>query len=74
LKSLSTRDRYSNQVTAQLTRSFNQVEDKIARAILKYRSLGLLPENQLVAPNGLEKLQDEITDSIDRLKLEQTLV
>jgi hypothetical protein len=33
--------------------------------------LGSLPENQLVAPRGLEKLQDEITDSIDRLKLEQ---
>jgi hypothetical protein len=50
------------------------VEEEVARAILKYRSLGSLPENQLAALKGFEKLQDEITDIIGRLKREQTLV
>lgn len=74
LKSLSARNRYSSQVTAQLTRSLNQVEEEVARAILKYRTLGSLPENKLAALKGLEKLQDEITDIIGRLKRELTLV
>ncbi len=74
LKSLSARNRYSNQVTAQLTQSLNQVEDEIARAILKYRSLGSLPDNQLAALKGLEKLQAEVIEIIGRLKREQTLV
>ena len=64
LKSLSTRNRYTDQVTAQLTRSLDQAEKEVAKAILKYRTLGSLPDNKLAALKGLEKLQTELDDII----------
>ena len=57
LKSLTARNRYNDQVTAQLTQALKQAEDEVARAILQYRSLGSLPDNKLAALKGLEKLQ-----------------
>ncbi|MCC6271512.1 MAG: phage head morphogenesis protein, partial [Microbacteriaceae bacterium] len=74
LKSLTARNRYNDQVTAQLTQALKQAEDEVARAILQYRSLGSLPDNKLAALKGLEKLQLEIDDTMKRLKREQTLV
>ena len=74
LKSLTARNRYNDQVTAQLTQALKQAEDEVARAILKYRSLGSLPDNKLAALKGLEKLQLELDDTMKRLKREQTLV
>jgi hypothetical protein len=74
LKSLSARNRYTDQVTVQLTRSLDQAEKEVAKAILKYRTLGSLPDNKLAALKGLEKLQAELDDIIKRLKREQTLV
>jgi SPP1 gp7 family putative phage head morphogenesis protein len=73
LKSLSARNRYTDQVTAQLTRSLDQAEKEVAKAILKYRTIGSLPDNKLAALKGLEKLQAEIAEIIGRLKREQTL-
>jgi SPP1 gp7 family putative phage head morphogenesis protein len=74
LKSLAARNRYTDQVTAQLTRSLDQAEKEVAKAILKYRTLGSLPDNKLAALKGLEKLQAELDDIIKRLKSDQTLV
>ena len=74
LKSLSARNRYTDQVTAELTRSLDQAEKEVAKAILKYRTLGSLPDNKLAALKGLEKLQAELDDIIKRLKSDQTLV
>ena len=45
LKSLTARNRFNDQVTAQLTQALKQAEDEVARAILQYRSLGCLPDN-----------------------------
>ena len=61
LKSLTARNRYTDQVTAQLTQALKQAEDEVARAILQYRSLGSLPDNKLAALKGLEKLQPKST-------------
>ena len=74
LKSLTARNRYNDQVTAQLTQALKQAEDEVARAILQYRSLGSLPDNKLAALKGLEKLQLELDVTMKRLKREQTLV
>ena len=74
LKSLSARNRYTDQVTAQLTRSLGQAEQEVAKAILKYRTLGSLPDNKLAALKGLEKLQAELDDIIKQLKNDQTLI
>ncbi len=35
LKSLTDRNRYNDQVTAQLTQALKQAEDEVARAILQ---------------------------------------
>jgi SPP1 gp7 family putative phage head morphogenesis protein len=74
LKSLTARNRYNDQVTAQLTQALKQAEDEVARAILQYRSLGSLPDNKLAALKGLEKLQGELDDVLRQLKRDQTLV
>jgi SPP1 gp7 family putative phage head morphogenesis protein len=46
----------------------------VARAILKYRTLGSLPDNKLAALKGLEKLQSELDVVMRQLKRDQTLV
>jgi SPP1 gp7 family putative phage head morphogenesis protein len=74
LKSLSARNRYTDQDTAELTRSLDQAEKEVAKAILKYRTLGSLPDNKLSALKGLEKLQAELDDIVKKLKSDQTLV
>ena len=42
-------------------------------AILRYKSLGSLPDNQLAALTGLKKLQTDIREAMARLRREQTL-
>ena len=74
LKSLTARNRYNDQVTAQLTQALKQAEDEVAHTILQYRSLASLPDNKLAALKGLEKLQSELDDTLRQLKREQTLV
>lgn len=73
LKSLKSRNRYNDSITAQLTQSLNKAEQEVAQAILKYRSLGSLPDNKLAALKGLEKLQGELDDILNQLKRDQTL-
>ena len=74
LKSLKSRNRYNDSITAQLTQSLNKAGQEVAQAILKYRSLGSLPDNKLAALKGLEKLQGELDDVLRQLKRDQTLV
>lgn len=74
LRSLRARDRYGNKVTAKLTLALKQAQEDVARAILKYRSLGSLPDNKLAPLKGLEKLQAEIDELLKDLKREQTLL
>ncbi|QBG46055.1 phage head morphogenesis protein [Verrucomicrobia bacterium S94] len=73
-KSLKTRNRYSDSVTAQLTQALKKAEQEVAQAILKYKSLGSLPDNQLARLSGLEKLQGELGDVTRTLKKQQTLI
>ena len=74
VKSLKSRNRYTDSITAQLTQSLNKAEQEVARAILKYRTLGSLPDNKLAALKGLEKLQSELDEVMRQLKRDQTLV
>jgi hypothetical protein len=48
-------------------------EDEVRGAILRYKSLGLLPDNQLAALQGLKKLQADIRETMTRLRRDQTL-
>ncbi|GAB4303509.1 MAG: hypothetical protein Fur0034_19520 [Desulfuromonadia bacterium] len=45
-----------------------------SRAILRYKSLGSLPDNKLAALEGLRKLQTHIQETTSRLHREQTLL
>lgn len=73
-KSLANRDLYDAQVAAGLTSSLKDVQEQVSKSILKYRSIGNLPENKLAALTGLEKLQREIDDIFRELKKNNTLV
>jgi len=59
LKSLSVRNRYTDQVTAQRTRSLDQAEKEVAKAILKYRT-----------PAGIDKLATKVFSFVDTNALE----
>lgn len=74
LAGLAARDRYTSQITLQLTKGLNTSQNEISKAILKYKSLGSLPDNKLAALNGLEKLQLEISDILKQLKKDHTLI
>lgn len=73
-RSLAARDVYAERVAFQLTHSLKTTQDKIYKAILRYKSLGSLPENKLAGLKGLEKLDAEIREAIDILSTDQTLV
>ena len=73
-KSLKARNRYSDTITAQLTQALKTAEQDVAQAILKYRTLGSLPDNQLARLTGLEKLQGELGEITRTLKKQQTLI
>ena len=66
--------RYNDTVTAPLTQSLKQTEQDVAQAILRYRSLGSLSDNELAALTGLEKLQTELDDLLRQLQREHTLL
>jgi len=73
-RSLTARDRYTAQVTAQLTQALKRAEGEVKTSIRQYGPPASLPDNKLAALKGLEKLQAEIADSLARLKREQSLV
>ena len=67
------RNRYTETTIADLTGMLAGAEDQVRGAILRYKSLGSLPDNQLAALEGLKKLQADIRESLTRLRREQTL-
>ena len=72
-RSVRHRNRYTEATVAELTGMLAGVEDQVQGAILRYKSLGSLPDNQLAALVGLKKLQSDIRESMTRLRREQTL-
>ena len=72
-KSLRKRNAYAEQVVADVTDALADAEKDVKGALLKYKSLGSLPDNKLAAMRGLEKLQAELGDITGKLKKEQTL-
>ena len=73
LRSLKARNRYADEVTADLTHSLKAAQDEVLAVIGKYKSLGSLPDNKLAGLKGLEKLQAEIDETTTTLKREHTL-
>lgn len=72
--SLEHRDQYDASVAAQLAQSLHSASQEISKAILKYKTLGSLPDNKLAALKGLESLQAELDTVLSQLKREQTLL
>ena len=72
-RSVRHRNRYTEATVAELTGMLSGAEDQVRGAILHYKSLGSLPDNQLAALEGLKKLQADIRESMTRLRREQTL-
>ena len=72
-RSVRHRNRYTEATVADLTGMLAGAEDRVRGAILRYKSLGSLPDNQLAALVGLKKLQTDIRETMTRLGREQTL-
>ena len=73
-KSVRARNLYTEQTVADLTAMLAAAEEEVRRAILRYKSLGSLPDNKLAALEGLKKLQTDIQETTIRLHREQTLL
>ena len=73
-KSVRARNLYTEQTVAELTAMLTDAEGEVRRAILKYKSLGSLPDNKLAALEGLKKLQADIRETTSRLHRDQTLL
>lgn len=73
-KSVRARNLYTEQTVADLTAMLAAAEEEVRRAILRYKSLGSLPDNKLAALEGLKKLQTDIQENTSRLNREQTLL
>jgi len=73
-KSVRARNLYTEQTVAELTGMLTDAEDEVRRAILRYKSLGSLPDNKLAAVEGLKKLQADIREATSRLHWDQTLL
>jgi len=67
------RNLYTKQTVAELTDMLTDAEDEVRCAILRYKSLGSLPDNKLAAVEGLKKLQTDIREVTSRLHRDQTL-
>ena len=72
-RSVRHRNGYTEQTVAELTGMLSGAEDEVRSAILRYKSLGSLPDNQLAAIEGLKKLQTDIRETMRRLGRDQTL-
>jgi SPP1 gp7 family putative phage head morphogenesis protein len=73
LKSFRSRNAYAEHVVADMTAALALAEEDVRRAILKYKSLGSLPDNKLAALKGLEKLKVELGEITGTLRKEHTL-
>ena len=72
-RSVLHRNRYTEQTVAELTGMLAGAEDEVRASILRYKSLGSLPDNQLAALEGLKKLQTDIRETMTRLRRDQRL-
>jgi len=73
-KSVRDRNLYTEQAVNELTIMLADAEGEVRRAILRYKSLGSLPDNKLAALEGLKKLQGDIRETMTRLHRDQTLL
>lgn len=73
LKSFRSRNAYVEHVVADMTGSLAAAEKDVRQAILKYKSVGSLPDRKLAALKGLEKLQGELGEITSAVKKEHTL-
>ena len=71
--SLNARNRYVEQVVNDLTDELANARAQVGTAILRYKSLGSLPDNKLAGLKGLEKLDAEIKGIMAQLKRSHTL-
>jgi len=72
-QSLHTRNRYVEQVVNDLTDELAFARKDVGAAILRYKSLGSLPDNKLAGLKGLERLDADITSIMAQLKRTHTL-
>jgi SPP1 gp7 family putative phage head morphogenesis protein len=73
-KAVQARNLYTEQMVAELALMLADAEGEVRRAILRYKSLGSLPDNKLAALEGLKKLQGDIRETMTRLHRDQTLL
>jgi len=72
-QSLHARNRYVEQVVNDLTDELVSAREQVAAAILRYKSLGSLPDNKLAGLKGLERLDTDIKGIMTQLKRSQTV-
>lgn len=72
-KSVRARNLYADQTASQLAQSLKVAQGEVAKSILRYKTLGSLPDNKLAPLKGLEKLNSEITDILSGLKKDHTV-
>ena len=72
-KSVRARNLYADQTASALTQSLKSSQEEVAKAILRYKSLGSLPDNKLAALKGLDRLNGELADILSAVKKDHTL-
>ncbi|HOV76343.1 MAG TPA: phage head morphogenesis protein, partial [Candidatus Hydrogenedentes bacterium] len=72
-KSVRARNLYADQTASGLAQSLKSAQEYVAKAILRYKSLGSLPDNKLAALKGLDKLNGELADILSTVKKDHTL-
>jgi len=72
-RSFDARNRYVEQVVNDLTDELASAREQVGTAILRYKSLGSLPDNKLAGLKGLERLDAEIKSIMTGLKRTHTL-
>ena len=72
-KSVRARNLYADQTASALTQSLKSAPEDVAKAILRYKSLGSLPDNKLAALKGLDRLNGELADILSAVKKDHTL-
>ncbi len=72
-QSVRARNLYADQTASALTQSLKSAQEEVARAILRYKSLGSLPDNKLAALKGLDKLNGELADVLSAVKKDHTI-
>jgi SPP1 gp7 family putative phage head morphogenesis protein len=72
-QSLTSRNRYAEQVVNALTDDLVSAREKVGKAIRSYKSLGSLPDNKLAGLKGLKRLDAEIKAIMGELRRTHTV-